>query len=187
MAAALRSLQKLSSLGVAAAATTLSYSGNKPSACDQRRRFEGKTIVITGGGGTFGRVGAKYFADQGAKVVLVDVNQAALDQVKVDGVTTCACDVRDPNQVQAVVDAAGTAAASPTAAGTHARPSRAPFYPLICTRTSSGPSTQRASSATSPCVIPPRDPPSSPAPISSSAPRALTLTLTRTRTRTDRS
>ena len=44
MAAALRSLQKLGSLSVAAAAaTTLSY--NKPSACDQRRRFEGKTIV----------------------------------------------------------------------------------------------------------------------------------------------
>ena len=106
----MRSLQKLSSLGVAAAAaTTLSYSGNKPSACDQRRRFEGKTIVITGGGGTFGRVGAKYFAEQGAKVVLVDVNQAALDSVAndVNGITTCACDVRDPNQVQAVVDACG--------------------------------------------------------------------------------
>jgi len=106
MAAALRSLQKLGSLSVAAA-TTLSY--NKPSACDQRRRFEGKTIVITGGGGTFGRVGAKYFAEQGAKVVLVDVNQAALDSVANDvtGITTCACDVRDPNQVQAVVDACG--------------------------------------------------------------------------------
>ena len=107
MAAALRSLQKLSSLGVAAAATTLSYT--KPGACDQRRRFEGKTIVITGGGGTFGRVGARYFADQGAKVVLVDVNQAALDSVAndVNGITTCACDVRDAEQVQAVVDAAG--------------------------------------------------------------------------------
>ena len=108
MAAALRSLQKLSSLGVAAAAaTTLSY--NTPSACDRRRRFEGKTIVITGGGGTFGRVGARYFAEQGAKVVLVDVNQAALDSVAkdVNGITTCACDVRDPTQVQAVIDACG--------------------------------------------------------------------------------
>ena len=90
---------------MAAAATTLSY--NTPSACDQRRRFEGKTIVITGGGGTFGRVGAKYFAEQGAKVVLVDVNQAALDQVEVDGIKKCACDVRDPNQVQSVIDACG--------------------------------------------------------------------------------
>ena len=108
MAAALRSLQKLGSLSVAAAAaTTLSYT--KPSACDPRRRFEGKTIVITGGGGTFGRVGARYFAEQGAKVVLVDVNQAALDKVKseVGEITTCACDVRDAEQVQAVVDAAG--------------------------------------------------------------------------------
>ncbi len=103
MAAALRSLQKLGSLGVAAAATTLSHT----SSAQQRRRFEGKTIVITGGGGTFGRVGAKYFADQGAKVVLVDVNRAALDQINDDGVTTHICDVRDPNQVQAVVDACG--------------------------------------------------------------------------------
>ena len=82
MAAAMRSLQKLSSLGVAAAATTLAY--NKPSACDPRRRFEGKTIVITGGGGTFGRVGARYFAEQGAKVVLVDVTAVAV------GSTGCA-------------------------------------------------------------------------------------------------
>ena len=104
MAAALRSLQKLGSIGVAAAAaTTLSHT----SSAQQRRRFEGKTIVITGGGGTFGRVGAKYFADQGAKVVLVDVNQAALDQIVEDGVTTCACDVRDPTQVQSVIDACG--------------------------------------------------------------------------------
>ena len=106
MAAALRSLQKLGSLGVAAAAaTTLSHT----SSAQQRRRFEGKTIVITGGGGTFGRVGARYFAEQGAKVVLVDVNQAALDSVAndVNGITTCACDVRNAEQVQAVVDAAG--------------------------------------------------------------------------------
>ena len=103
MADALRSLQKLSSIGVAAAATTLSHT----SSAQQRRRFEGKTIVITGGGGTFGRVGARYFADQGAKVVLVDVNQAALDQIKEDGVTTYKCDVRDPTQVQAVIDACG--------------------------------------------------------------------------------
>jgi len=121
MASALRSLQKIGSLSVAAtAATTLSY--NKPSACDQRRRFEGKTIVITGGGGTFGRVGARYFAEEGAKVVLVDVNQAALDKVRSEvetnlfykkspgyfgEITTCACDVRDADQVQAVVDACG--------------------------------------------------------------------------------
>ena len=106
MAAALRSLQKLGSIGVAAAAaTTLSHT----SSAQQRRRFEGKTIVITGGGGTFGRVGARYFAERGAKVVLVDVNQAALDSVAndVNGITTCACDVRDAEQVQAVVDAAG--------------------------------------------------------------------------------
>jgi NAD(P)-dependent dehydrogenase (short-subunit alcohol dehydrogenase family) len=101
MAAALRSLQKLGSLSVAA--TTLSHA----SSAQQRRRFEGKTIVITGGGGTFGRVGAKYFAERGAKVVLVDVNQAALDQINEVGVTTCACDVRDPTQVQAVINACG--------------------------------------------------------------------------------
>ena len=76
--------------------------------CHSDRRFAGKTILITGGGGTIGTVGAKYFVEQGANVVLVDYNQAALDKVlEAVGLTrrikACVCDVRDAAAVAKVV------------------------------------------------------------------------------------
>lgn len=42
-------------------------------------RFAGKTVVITGGGGTFGTEGAAYFCAQGANVVLIDSSKKSLD------------------------------------------------------------------------------------------------------------
>jgi len=42
-----------------------------------RRRFEGKVVLITGGSGGQGRVQANMFAEQGAAVVLSDVVEAA--------------------------------------------------------------------------------------------------------------
>ena len=44
------------------------------------RRFRGKTIVITGAGGTFGRAGCLYFAHRGAKVAALDNNFDALTE-----------------------------------------------------------------------------------------------------------
>ena len=41
-------------------------------------RFRGKTIVITGAGGTFGRAGCHYFAARGARVAALDNNFDAL-------------------------------------------------------------------------------------------------------------
>lgn len=41
-------------------------------------RFAGKTVLITGGGGTFGRTGAECFVREGANVVLLDVSHKAL-------------------------------------------------------------------------------------------------------------
>ena len=45
---------------------------------DRPGRFAGKTIVITGAGGNFGRAGSEYFAGEGANVVAVDLIEAAL-------------------------------------------------------------------------------------------------------------
>jgi NAD(P)-dependent dehydrogenase (short-subunit alcohol dehydrogenase family) len=42
-------------------------------------RFEGKTILITGGGGGIGKAAARRFLDEGANVVLSGTRQAVLD------------------------------------------------------------------------------------------------------------
>jgi len=110
MFAALRALPRLGSIGAAAAAAATLQYGPPATRCEQKRRFDGKTIVITGGGGTFGRVGAAYFSREGANVVLVDVNQKALDEtlagLDATTVKACACDVRDAAAVAAVVQTA---------------------------------------------------------------------------------
>jgi NAD(P)-dependent dehydrogenase (short-subunit alcohol dehydrogenase family) len=75
-------------------------------------RFQGKSIVITGAGGNFGREGCLYFAERGAKVAALDNNAAALEETvqyvkdKVPGVTIVfqACDVTDVSSVQTAVD-----------------------------------------------------------------------------------
>lgn len=42
------------------------------------QRFSGAVVVITGGGGNFGRAGAEYFKKQGAYVVLLDAFEKGL-------------------------------------------------------------------------------------------------------------
>lgn len=72
----------------------------------------GKSIVITGAGGGFGRLVAHKVAARGARVTLGDIDQAAAEAVAADiraqggQAQACATDVRDLSQVKALVAAA---------------------------------------------------------------------------------
>ncbi|MEY3905605.1 MAG: hypothetical protein RIR59_428 [Pseudomonadota bacterium] len=72
----------------------------------------GKSIVITGAGGGFGRLVAHKVAARGARVTLGDIDQAAAEAVAADiraqggHAQACATDVRDLSQVKALVAAA---------------------------------------------------------------------------------
>ena len=73
-------------------------------------RFQGKTVVITGAGGNFGREGCLYFTQRGAKVAALDKNLTSLqetiqeikDKCNVD-ILSLECDVTSPESVQNVV------------------------------------------------------------------------------------
>lgn len=75
-------------------------------------RFQGKTIVITGAGGQFGRDGCLYFAQRGANVAALDKNPTTLEETAQEIKTKCnidilalACDVTSVESVQSAVDA----------------------------------------------------------------------------------
>ena len=68
-------------------------------------RLENKTAVITGGGGSIGKTTAKLFLDEGAKVVLVDLKDDALQKAAKElgggeKVLTCAADVTKSEEVK---------------------------------------------------------------------------------------
>lgn len=75
--------------------------------------FEGKTIIVTGAGGNFGREGCLYFAEKGANVAAFDVNMTTLEETSAmvkqavpDSKIICKeCNVTDVASVQAAVDA----------------------------------------------------------------------------------
>jgi len=74
--------------------------------------FEGKCIIITGGGGNFGRDGCLFFVERGAKVAALDKNDTALQETisfvkeKIPDATIFhyACDVTDVSSVEKAID-----------------------------------------------------------------------------------
>jgi len=76
-----------------------------------RGRLEGRVAIITGSATGIGRAFATVFAEEGADVVIADINaeEAAITerQVRAHGREALVqiCDVTQPDQVQAMVDA----------------------------------------------------------------------------------
>ena len=76
------------------------------------RSIEGKVALITGAGSGIGHATARVFADAGARLALVDRNQAGLDAVRAEieaaghEVLALTADLADRAQVEQVVNAA---------------------------------------------------------------------------------
>lgn len=70
-------------------------------------RLDGKTAIVTGGASGIGRAICELFAQQGARVVIFDVDaQAAADtiqQASADGIRFVPCDITDQTAVDAAV------------------------------------------------------------------------------------
>ncbi|KKK39833.1 oxidoreductase [Mesobacillus campisalis] len=66
--------------------------------------FEGKVVLITGAAGGIGRETARLFAEQGAKLVLVDVDQEVIQKVafelELDDYLALSADVSNEDQVK---------------------------------------------------------------------------------------
>jgi 2-hydroxycyclohexanecarboxyl-CoA dehydrogenase len=76
------------------------------------QRFEGKTVIVTGGGGGIGGATCRRFASDGARVAVLDLNVEAAEKVaaaiRADGGQAAAiqCDITDRASVNAAVAAA---------------------------------------------------------------------------------
>lgn len=78
------------------------------------RRFEGKTVVVTGGNRGIGLAIARRFGREGANVVIGSIDKDVVDaaeELKGEGIAACAviCDVTDKATVRALYDAADSA------------------------------------------------------------------------------
>ena len=77
------------------------------------QRFAGKTVIITGAGGNFGRAGCVFFAKLGANIAAMDNNDAALQETaaalkdnhsEMIPLRTYVCDVTNPQSVEETIE-----------------------------------------------------------------------------------
>jgi NAD(P)-dependent dehydrogenase (short-subunit alcohol dehydrogenase family) len=69
------------------------------------KRFEGKTVLVTGAASGIGLATAKHFAREGGALALVDMNREGLSAAKAEikGSESFVCDVSDPQSVEDTV------------------------------------------------------------------------------------
>ncbi len=73
-------------------------------------KLEGKVAIITGGAGGIGRAAGKLFVEEGAHVILVDLDeselQGALESIGDENATYVVADRTKPNEDQKFVNEA---------------------------------------------------------------------------------
>jgi 3-oxoacyl-[acyl-carrier protein] reductase len=71
------------------------------------RRFEGKSVIVTGAGNGIGQAYAEAFAREGASVTIADIDEAAAEAAakRIEGALAVATDVADESSVAAMVAA----------------------------------------------------------------------------------